>query len=490
MIPKLLSNYQELFGILKESPNIYLVGGAIRDTLHQRPVHDMDFVLDSDVRPIARRVADQLGGAFYMLDSQRNTARVILGGEHGAGNFTLDFARMQGKNIENDLRQRDFTVNAMAISLAMPTELIDPCGGLLDLRENSLRACLNHSISDDPVRVLRGIRISLDFGLHIDSGTQRQMHDAVGSLGNISAERLRDELFRILDGKSPAAAIRFFEYFGINSLMLPEISQMKGIAQSSPHTLDTWEHTLATLRYLEIIYHLLVDNGKKGSENLWAGALLLGLGKYKPRLQNHFKSQLENSRSRRSLLFFSALYHDCGKPLTRLVDEDGRIRFFDNEHIGARLAADRMRNLALSQDELKYAAILIENHLRPNLLSKTAGSLTRRSIYRFFRDTGEFGIDICLLSLADNLGTYNTNLNPDLWADSLGTCQALFSAWWEENPKSITPPRLINGDDIQSQFHLSPGPMIGHLLEALREAQATGEVADRDQALEFIRKQL
>jgi tRNA nucleotidyltransferase/poly(A) polymerase len=358
------------------------------------------------------------------------------------------------------------------------------------LREKVLRTCLDHSIDDDPVRILRAVRLSLELKMRLDSAAQQQIHRAVSSLKKISAERLRDELFRILEGKSPASAVRLLDHFEVNAMLLPELPALKGVKQSPPHSFDVWEHTLATIKNLDLIYKLLIANDRTASNNLWAATLLLVLGKYRSHLREHYTRQLNLNRSRKSALFFTALYHDVGKPGTLSLDEDKRIRFFEHEHKGAELTADRSRALALSQKEIDYSTTIIENHLRPHFLSKTIGSLTRRSIYRFFRDTGETGIDTCLLSLADYLATHNTDLDPDKWADRLETCQIMFDSWWEKKDESITPPRLLTGNDLQTQFHLSPGPIIGHLLESLREAQAAGEITNRQQALDFIRNKL
>jgi putative nucleotidyltransferase with HDIG domain len=490
MTAEIFGVFPELFNFLQNRSDIFLVGGAIRDHLLQRPIHDLDFVMSADVRPVARRIADQFHGAFYMLDAQRNTARIIIKREPGGEKLTLDFAQYQGENIENDLRHRDFTVNSLAISLASPDQLIDPCRGLLDLRQKCLRSCSNESMIEDPVRILRGVRLSVDFQMHFEKNTQQEMHKAVQSISTISNERLRDELFRILEGKSPSSAVRLLDHFGVNTILLPELQAMKGVRQSPPHSLDVWEHTLATIRYLDIIFNIVVSKNRAEAENLFVASAVAELGSYKSHLQDHFDKQLNLNRSRRSILFFTALYHDIGKPSTISTEEDGRIRFFDHETIGAEITENRSHELALSQNEIDYAKTIIENHLRPHFLSQTNGSLTRRSIYRFFRDAGEAGIDTCLLSLADFLATHNANLESNLWLDRLETCRILFDSWWEKKAESVHPARLLTGDDLQIQFHLTPGPLIGRLLETVREAQAAGEILNRDQALDYIKKKL
>jgi putative nucleotidyltransferase with HDIG domain len=490
MTAELFGVFPELFNLLQNRSDIFLVGGAIRDHLLQRPIHDLDFVMSADVRPVARHIADQFHGAFYMLDAQRNTARVILKRESAGEKLTLDFAQYQGENIEDDLRHRDFTVNSLAISLGSPDQLIDPCKGLMDLRQKCLRSCSSEAMIEDPVRILRGIRLSVDFQMHFEKNTQQEMLKAVRSISTISNERLRDELFRILEGKTPSSAVRLLDHFGVNSILLPELQSMKGVSQSTPHSLDVWEHTLATIRYLDVIFNILINKNRGEAENLFAASAVAELGSYRPYLHDHFEKQLNLNRSRRSILFFTALYHDIGKPSTISIEEDGRIRFLNHETIGAEITENRSRELALSQNEIDYAKTLIENHLRPHFLSQTNGSLTRRSIYRFFHDVGEAGIDTCLLSLADFLATHNANLDSSLWLDRLETCRILFDSWWQKKEEYVQPARLLTGDDLQIQFQLTPGPLIGHLLEVVREAQAAGEILNREQALDYIKKKL
>jgi hypothetical protein len=128
--------------------------------------------------------------------------------------------------------------------------------------------------------------------------------------------------------------------------------------------------------------------------------------------------------------------------------------------------------------------------MRPLLLGQLEQRPARRAIYRFFRATGEAGIDICLLSLADMLATYGTTLPRDTWMRQLDVTRTLLEAWWDHPQQSVAPPVLVTGNDLLEAFCLAPGPQIGTLLEAVREAQAAGLVSEREQALELVRRQL
>jgi poly(A) polymerase len=132
----------------------------------------------------------------------------------------------------------------------------------------------------------------------------------------------------------------------------------------------------------------------------------------------------------------------------------------------------------------------VRQHMRPHFMAKESGQISRRAIYRFFQATGQAGVDICLLSLADRLATSGPGLSQDVWTRQLDVVRALLEAYWEQPEQSVSPPPLISGHDLINLFDLVPGVQIGNLLQHVREAQATGEIQDRQQALDFIRRTL
>ena len=159
---------------------IYLVGGAVRDTLMGRESHDLDFAVQADGIKLARLVANRLNGAFYPLDDERDTGRVVLIRENKTRTI-LDFATYRGTDIEGDLRDRDFTINAIAYNL-QTEEILDPLNGAMDVRAKVIRACKPESLENDPVRVLRAIRLAAGLRFHIDVDTRQNMRQAAGRL--------------------------------------------------------------------------------------------------------------------------------------------------------------------------------------------------------------------------------------------------------------------------------------------------------------------
>jgi putative nucleotidyltransferase with HDIG domain len=472
---------------------IHLVGGAVRDMLINRIAPDLDFALPSKGISSARKVANTLNADFMVLDDERDTGRVIFTDTDGTRTF-LDFATYRGDTLEDDLRTRDFTINAIAFDLHTGT-IIDPLNGATDLRTGLIRACSPTSISDDPVRILRAIRQAAAFNFKIEIETRKVMRKSVSLLPNISPERQRDELFKILEGPKPDAATRALEMLGVFPHLLPELSALKGVEQSPPHIYDVWEHTLSVLGYLEsIIASLRIGYSAEETNDMFTGLLTLRLGRFRERLAEHFAKSLNTDRSVRAALFFAALYHDVQKPATRSVDETGGIRFFDHDIQGAEIASQRARSFNLSNDEIDLIKKIVKQHMRFHFFTSRIESdkkePSRKAIYRFFRDSGETGVDLVLLGLADLRGTYGHTLPQATWTAALDVARILLENYWEKPEETISPPRLLDGNELMMELSLEPGRIVGQLLEAIREGQATGKVSTRDEALKFARDEM
>jgi putative nucleotidyltransferase with HDIG domain len=477
-------------GHLPPRQKIFLVGGAVRDMLLSQPVHDLDFVLDGNAIKIARQVANRLGAAFFILDEQHDAARIIFQ-QPGQKRIFLDFTRQRGPDLASDLQARDFTINAIALDVNAPQSLIDPLRGASDLRHKLLRACSPNTFTDDPLRIVRGVRFASAFGFRLHPETSRLMRDSVSFLPRISAERLRDEFFKILTGPKSVSAIRILDTLGVLPYTFPEFTALKGVEQSPPHIYDVWDHTLAVVQRLEeILTALNPQYDPDTTGNLALGLLVGKLGRFRQSLGEHLLQQLNPDRSLRALLLMAALYHDIGKPNTQTVEENERIRFFQHDQAGAQLVFERAQNLNLSNVECVRLKTIVQHHLRPILLAQSKSPPSRRAVYRFFKDTGHSGVDVCLLSCADVLATYGHTLPTPHWVNHLDVVRSLLEAWWENHQESITPQAFLNGREIMEIFDLQPGPLIGDMLEALIEAQAVGAVTTRDEAVSYLKDRL
>lgn len=484
---------EKVMTALSPDAEIYLVGGAVRDLLTSRLSPDFDFAVPSKGISLARSVANSLGVDFMPLDDERDTGRVVIKNEDGSFTY-LDFATYRGSNLEEDLRDRDFTINALALNLKDMT-IIDPLNGAADIRAKIIRACTADSMSHDPVRVLRGVRQAAAFGFTIDKNTREWMKSAAGKIGNVSVERVRDEMFKILGGPKASASIRALEMLGALTHVMPELSKMKGVMQSPPHVHDVWTHTLAVLDQLDSLLSTLHPRfDAETTSDLFMGLVSLKIGRYREQIAAHLGNPLNPTRPHRSLLFLSALYHDVCKPDTRSVDETGRVRFFDHDIQGAEVAAERGRLFNLSNDEIARLRDIVRNHMRfhffADRLERDNQPPSRKAIYRFYRDSGGAGVDLILLALADVRGTRGNELTQTSWSANLDIARILLENYWERPAEIVNPPRLLDGNDLMKELKINPGRVIGQLLEAIRENQAAGKISDRDQALAFAREEL
>ena len=468
---------------LTSQTSIYLVGGAVRDGLLGKPITDFDFVVSKNALQIARQVANALSAAYYPLDVRRQYGRVIWSPPNGE-RLKLDFALQVGNSIEEDLQQRDFTANAIAVDLENPQQLIDPLRGTKDIFAKTLRACTEEAFRKDPLRVIRGIRFALTLNFRIEPSTWRAMVASSPGLVIVSAERKAEELFRLLASHSVASSIRLLDRVGALPYTFPELLSLKGVDQSSPHRQDVYQHTLEVLNRLEeILSALSLAFDEERQANLILGLASLRLGRYRSRLSEYLAERFTLERNKWTLLFLAALYHDCGKASTANKDEKGQWRFFGHEQISAELFAERGRELAIANDEIEWVKKVIYHHMRPILLTNSEGLPSRRAVYRFFRQTGEAGIGICYLSLADLWGIYGVTLPVSLWSKHLDVTRELLQAWWEEKEAKISPLPLLDGNEVMQKFGLKPSPLVGKVLEGIREAQAAGEVHSKADAL-------
>ncbi len=472
----------------QRSAQVWLVGGAVRDLLLKRPVHDWDFAVDGDALALARTVADALGGAYYRLDAVRGTGRALLTTPDGA-QIVLDFARLRGHYLREDLLKRDFTINAMAIDTR--DLLLDPTDGKSDLEAGCVRAVGDQAFRDDPLRLLRAVRVAGELGFVIDPDTLDWIRRDASLVAQPAPERVREELMRLIGLPLAGGSLELLDRLGLLPGVIPELALLKGLSQSPPHRLDVWRHTLVTVDTLQGLLATLTGRAFPvgGHVDLPAVAwdsLDQALGRFAGDLRAHLSVIVSGGHDRAAVLKVGALLHDVGKAETWERDADGGIHFFDHGPAGARLATVRLRELRFARVAIERVDRMVFAHLRPAHLSR-AQEVTRRAVYRYFRALGDVGVDVVVLSLADHLATWGPHLRDERWARRLEVAQTLLWHYFERYRESVAPPPLLTGRDLMVELGLSEGPDLGRLLEAIREAQAAGEVRTRQEALALAR---
>ncbi len=476
----LLARLREI--LTGRSVDCYVVGGFIRDGLLGRLNSDIDIVVSGDALPIASYISGALQAKLVPLDDINQVFRVVVRLDKGI--WYLDFASMRG-SIEEDLGNRDFTVNAIAIKLQnlegknIEENMVDPCDGQRDLNDGIIRAIGDSCFWEDPARLLRAIRFAATHGFTIETGTEALIRRDCRLITTVAAERLLIDLSHILESPRTYQSLRSMDLLGLLDPLMPELSSTKDVAQPKEHFWNVFDHSMETVAEVERLLRQREDSDQDD---------LLTSVPWTPELVQHFTQEIAGGRTRGAVLKLAALLHDVGKPGTKTMEQDGRMRFLGHPHEGAAMATDLMGRLRLSNREIKMVQLMTEHHMRPGYLVGE-DMPTQRAIYRYFRDTADVGIDTLFLGLADHLAARGPTLDPDEWRKHTETMRYMLSKHFEEESTTV-PPRLIDGHVLIEKLGLTPGPQIGELLEAVREAQAAGQINTAEEALDFVHKQL
>ncbi|MBI4294605.1 MAG: CCA tRNA nucleotidyltransferase [Chloroflexi bacterium] len=453
----------------------YVVGGYVRDLVVGRYTHDIDIAVGADCAEVAAEVARSLGGKHVVLDQAERVARVVVF-EAGQPRWHLDFSTLRG-SIENDLAQRDFTIDAMALdtrhwenATISADQLIDPLSGRVDLEQGLVRATSEVIFQHDPGRLLRAVRLAAELGFTIEPATALLIKQHSHLLEQVAPERLQDELCRILAASPVRRSLGCLDEMGLLDRLFPGLAATRGVTQPKEHFWDVFTHLLETVAAIERL----------------AESLDAELGRWAGMLRQHLGQEVASGHTRLVLLKLAGLLHDIAKPQTKTVDDTGRTRFFSHSQQGAEAVSNIMARLRFSARERQLLGKMVEHHLRPTQMSYE-DLPTRRAIYRYFRDVGDAAIDTLLLSLADHLAARGPNLDPAQWRWHVNVVDYALEQHLATQ-QAAAPARLVDGHDLMSVLGLRPGPELGRLLEVVREAQAAGEVATREQALDVVRK--
>ncbi|MBI4341773.1 MAG: HD domain-containing protein [Candidatus Omnitrophica bacterium] len=455
----------------------YLVGGWLRDQLLASPPRhlNVDLAVERGAIAFARHLAQALGGAFVPLDDEHGCARVVVASP--AAPIELDVGDFRGRTLDDDLRARDFTINAMAMPLEAwlrcpepPAPLIDPLQGAEAIRSRRLIPCFPGTFREDPVRILRAVRFVAQLDFALDPAALPLMSDAAPLLSRVSVERLRDELLAALDTDRASGAVRSLNEVGALDVLFPELIPGRGLDQGPFHHLDVLGHQVETVVQ---------------ADRFLAEFAEFSLPLREP-LARYCAEELVPRHSRKALIKLSGLLHDVGKPVRRTVEPDGEIWFLGHEHTGAELTAGIVQRLRLSNREAEMVHQLVLHHLRPGFLSREP-QLTRRAVYRFFKELGDHGPGCLLTWWADRMATRGSRSRLDQLDQQRGRLEELLNAYFFQAEEVVKPPRLLDGRQLMRTFQLKPGPLIGELLGAIEEAQAEGRIHTSDDALALAR---
>jgi tRNA nucleotidyltransferase/poly(A) polymerase len=449
----------------------YLVGGAVRDLIMSRDVSDIDVVVPVNPEEACREAAAALNGTAFVLDKGRGVWRATLSEGAQVDISSIKKNRSLGLSpILTDLAERDFTIDAMALPFPVGGSVLDPFGGTEDIGKKLIRALSKSALTDDPLRMLRAFRLARQLDFHIDEETLQAVRELSPLITGISPERVRDELYLLLEGADSYQPFRAMAEAGLLEHVLPETKPMRGLPQGDAHQYDLLAHSLKAMEFAEDVMFYPEEY----------------FGVRAPEVARYLSERADGRLTMRGLIKLAALLHDSGKPGTMSREaEGGRIRFTGHDLKGAQLNETAAARLKLSSRAKELLSLTARHHMRP--LHMTKEQITRHAMYRYVRDMDGHLPASLIIALAD---AFATREKPEsVSTDVEGVTLKLSEYYYGEFLSQEEAP-LLRGRDLISEFKLKPGPVFAKLLNEVREKRAEGKIGTREEALEYVRERL
>jgi len=440
----------------REKTEAYVIGGYVRDHIMGREHHDqdIDIVVLGDGPAMARAVAREISPEIRVtvfktfgtaMFHYRNYDLEFVGARKESYSEDSRKPSVKPGTLEDDQNRRDFTINALAISLNKhnPGEVLDPFGGIDDISNGIIRTPLDPdtTFSDDPLRMMRAIRFAAQLGFKIADTTMDSISRNAERINIVSAERITTELNKIMATKTPSVGVLLLEETGLLGLILPEISRLKGVEDKDGQGhKDNFHHTLKVL-----------DNVAEKSQDLW--------------------------------LRWAALLHDVAKPATKRFVPGTGWTFHGHEFLGSKMIPEIFKRLKLPlNDRMKYVKKLVGLHLRP--ISLVQEEVTDSAIRRLLFEAGNDIDDLMLLCEADITSGNRMKVKKHRNNFALLRCK-LKEIEEKDAVRVFQPP--VHGEEIIATFKIAPGPVVGKIKSAIKEAIIDGVISnDHEAAREFM----
>ena len=443
--------------VLKEINEGYLVGGSIRDLFTKNCVFcDRDISIKG-AENFARKIANKWDGTFIELDSENKIYRVVLPDKI---NF-LDISELQGNNIEEDLKRRDFTINAIAYDLAND-KFVDVTGGLKDLKNKVLRHIDDKNFEDDPLRILRAFRFYAVTGFKMTIELENALKKYLPLALNPAKERINYEIMKLFGGDFASGALLKMDEFGLLEKIFPCVTEMKKVPPNTHHHLDLFHHVVETVRQIEILYNEISGFEKEHLDAIDFGGF--------PRI-NHLK--------------LAGFLHDIGKFSTWTIEESGRHRFIKHDDVGSKMVVPLLRDLKFSKKQIEYISCMIKNHIYPSNVI-VAPSLNDKVMMRYVRKMGDNVVDNIILAKADRLSARGVDITEEIVNMNISGLDKLLDFYLSKKDSLAPLPKLIDGREIMEILNIKPSPKLGEIINAVNEAQLNGDVLTHEDAVQFI----
>ena len=460
--------------ILKELKEGFLVGGSVRDFLRGKENTDRDITIKS-AENFAKKIAEKFDATFITLDNENKIYRVAL---KDKTNY-LDISELQGESIEEDLKRRDFTINAIAYDLSSD-KFIDVTGGLNDLKNGVLQSIREGNFQDDPLRILRAFRFyaltGFEFTPELNAAIKKYLPLAL----NPAKERIAYEIMKLFGGKYADKALLKMDEAGLLKKIFPCIIDTKKVPPNTHHHLDLFHHTVETVRQIEIIYETSPETVQEHLNNVDFGGF--------PRI-NHLK--------------LAGFLHDIGKFSTWTLEGgkcnkeeclynkpecsgcNARHRFIKHDDVGAKAVVPLLKDLKFSKKQIEYISSMIKNHIYPSGVI-AAPDLSEKVMMRYIRKMGNNVIDNITLAKADRLSARGVDVTDGMVEANLNGPNKLLNFYLQKRETLNPLPKLLDGREIMEILNIGQSPMLGKIIKNLHEAQLNGDVTTKEEAVNFI----
>jgi tRNA nucleotidyltransferase/poly(A) polymerase len=450
----LLNNLTSFF------PNeIYLVGGDVRDMLMGKTSTDRDLiVVDEDAREFSLKVAEFFHGVFIPLDEKNKIYRIVLEDKE---NY-FDITNPIENSLEKDMKRRDLSLNAIAVNIRTG-DIVDLCGGIQDIQDKVIRGIKEENFTDDPLRLLRIFRFHALLGFEIDNNLIQIAKKYSILIKNPAKERIEYELMKLFSGKYAHSAILKMDEAEILEKIFPFVKELKHVPKNWHHHLDLFHHSVETVRQVEILYQ-----------------------KSSPEVKCHMDRVDFGGFSRIAHLKLACFLHDMGKFATWTIEPDGRHRFIGHDEVGSKLALRLLKSLKFSNKQIEYIRYIIKKHMYPTAVVSSP-ELTEKVMMRYVRKSQDNAIDNILIAQADRLSARGPQITEEDVNQNITALNRLLNFYLEIKETLIPLPKLIDGNDIMEILGIEPSKRLGEILSALNEAQVSGEVVSKEDAVNFVK---
>ena len=437
---------------------IYLVGGAVRDFLTDKDTTDRDIiVMDEDARTFALKLADLFEATFVPLDEENKIYRLVLPDKI---NY-IDVTNPVGGTIEKDLMRRDLTINAIAVNIKT-CEVIDIAGGITDIYNKCLNYVNEHNFEDDPLRLLRIYRFQSVLGFDLTPETISAVCKYSNLIHKPAVERINYEILKLFSGEFAHKAIENMNKTWLLEEIFPFVKELKQVPPNSHHHLDLFHHSLETVKQIQKIYENSSDE-----------------------IKTHLQKTEFGGFSRLTHLKLAGFMHDIGKFSTWTIEE-GKHRFIKHDDVGAKLSVKLLKDLHFSNKQIDYISSMIKYHIYPSHVM-TSPQITEKIMMRYVRKMDTNSIDVIILAQADRLSARGPEITEEIVERNINSLNMLLKFYLEAKETLKPLPKLLSGTEVMEILNIKPSPKLGEIMNALHEAQISGDVLTKEHAIKFIK---